>query len=131
MSHNKRPLSPHLQVYRLGFQMVLSGLHRITGTALGLGTLIMVWWAMALASGAEAYAVFEGVMVHPLGRLVLFGFTFSLIYHGLNGIRHLVWDAGRGFEKEAVRASGLLVVALTVFLTVAVWVFAYMQAGKI
>ncbi|MCH7807346.1 MAG: succinate dehydrogenase, cytochrome b556 subunit [Proteobacteria bacterium] len=131
MPNKKRPLSPHLQVYRLGFQMVLSGLHRIAGMALGLGTLIMVWWAMALASGAEAYAVFEGVMVHPLGRLVLFGFTFSLIYHGLNGIRHLVWDTGRGFEKEAVKASGLLVVALTVLLTVAVWVFAYMQAGKI
>ncbi len=131
MPHNKRPLSPHLQVYRLGFQMVLSGLHRIAGTALGLGTLIMVWWAMALASGAEAYAAFEEAMVHPLGRLVLFGFTFSLIYHALNGIRHLVWDTGRGFEKEAVKASGLLVVVLTVLLTVTVWVFAYMQAGKI
>ena len=92
MPNKKRPLSPHLQVYRLGFQMVLSGLHRIAGMALGLGTLIMVWWAMALASGAEAYAVFEGVMVHPLGRLVLFGFTFALIYHGLNGLRHKAGD---------------------------------------
>jgi len=131
MSKTPRPLSPHLQVYRLKFHMVLSGLHRITGMVMGLGTLIMVWWVWALASGAEAYATFEAAAIHPLGRLVLFGFTFSLIYHACNGVRHLIWDTGRGFEIKIVNASGMVMVAVATFLTIAVWVFAYMQAGKL
>lgn len=131
MSKRPRPLSPHLQVYRLKFHMILSGLHRISGMALGLGALILVWWATALATSERYYEFFESLMIHPIGRLVLFGFSFSLIYHALNGIRHLLWDTGRGFEKGQVKTSGIIVIILTIILTVAVWVLAYLQAGKI
>lgn len=131
MSKRQRPLSPHLQVYRLKFHMIMSGVHRISGLALGLGTLILVWWATALATSREYYEFFEGWMVHPIGRLVLFGFSFALIYHALNGIRHLLWDTGRGFEKTEVKRSAIIVIVLTIILTTAVWVLAYMQAGKL
>jgi len=131
MPKTPRPLSPHLQVYRLKFHMVLSGLHRITGMVMGLGALIMVWWVWALSSGPEAYETFIAAALHPLGRLVLFGFSFSLIYHACNGIRHLIWDTGSGFEIKTVNASGAVVVFAATVLTIAVWVFAYMRAGLI
>lgn len=131
MSKPQRPLSPHLQVYRLKLHMVMSGLHRITGLALGVGAFVLAWWATALATSQDYYEFFESLMVHPIGRLVLFGFSFALIFHALNGIRHLLWDTGRGFEKGQVKTSGIIVIILTIILTVAVWVLAYMQAGKI
>lgn len=131
MSKPQRPLSPHLQVYRLKLHMVMSGLHRITGLALGVGAFVLAWWATALATSEDYYEFFESLMAHPIGRLVLFGFSFALIFHALNGIRHLLWDTGRGFEKGQVKTSGIIVIILTIILTVAVWVLAYMQAGKI
>lgn len=111
--------------------MLFSGVHRISGMALGLGTLILVWWTTALATSREYYEFFEGWMIHPIGRLVLFGFSFALIYHALNGIRHLLWDTGRGFEKTEVKRSAIIVIVLTIILTTLVWVLAYMQAGKL
>ena len=131
MSKPQRPLSPHLQVYRLKLHMVMSGLHRITGLSLGVGAFVLAWWATALATSEEYYEFFVSLMVHPIGRLVLFGFSFALIFHALNGIRHLLWDTGRGFEKEQVKTSGIIVIILTIILTLAVWVLAYLQAGKI
>ncbi len=131
MPKNPRPLSPHLQVYRLKLHTVMSGLHRITGLALGLGGILLAWWASALAGSKGYYEFFRSLMVHPLGRLVLFGFTFALLYHAFNGLRHMRWDLGRGYDKDAVKRSGFVVIFLTVAATVAVWVLAYMQAGKL
>lgn len=110
--------------------MVLSILHRATGVALGLGTLLLTWWVFALSQGAEAYQDFQNFIFHPVGRLVLFGFTLALVFHALNGVRHLFWDTGRGFEPAVVKRSGVLVVVLSLVLTALVWVFAYMQMGK-
>lgn len=131
MANKARPLSPHLQVYKLKFTMVLSGLHRITGMVMGLGTVLLVWWLVALATGQDYFDFFMGLAAHPIGRLVLFGYTFSLIYHALNGVRHLFWDIGHGFEKQDAVRSGMAVVALTVLFTVAAWVFGYMQLGAL
>lgn len=126
-----RPLSPHLQIYSWGLHMALSIIHRMTGAALGLGTLLLAWWLMAIAAGPSQYAIFRSVALHPLGRLVLFGFTFALVFHLLNGLRHLVWDLGRGLGTRDVRRSGVAVVALSLLLTVAVWVGAYYMAGRL
>ena len=130
MPHN-RPLSPHLQIYRWQLHMVMSIVHRITGLGLGVGGVLLAWWAVALAAGEAAFGAFQAFIVHPAGRLVLFGFTFSLIYHALNGIRHLFWDIGWGFEKKTASRSGLLVLFLAVAATAALWAFGYMQAGKL
>lgn len=130
MPNSSRPLSPHLQVYRWKLHMALSILHRATGVALGVGTLLLTWWVFALAQGAEAYQDFQNFIYHPVGRLVLFGFTLALIFHALNGVRHLFWDIGKGFELAVVKRSGVLVVVLSLTLTVAVWVYAYIQMGK-
>lgn len=130
MAQPTRPLSPHLQVYRWGLHMVLSILHRATGVALAAGTLMLAWWAMALASGPESYDQVHACMGSILGRLVLFGFTFALMLHLCNGIRHLVWDMGDGFELATVRLSNWLVIAGAVVLTLAAWLWGYsMLAG--
>ena len=127
----ERPLSPHLQIYRWSVTMFSSIFHRVTGSALGVGALVVVWWLIAAASGPEAYADFAAVAGSWLGRLVLLGFTVAFIFHMLNGVRHLVWDAGKGFEVATARRSGWLVVALTGVLTVAVWVAAYAAMGRL
>ena len=111
--------------------MVLSIMHRATGIALGVGTLLLTWWVVAISGGREAYEAFQAFIIHPIGRFVLFGFTFALIFHALNGLRHLFWDLGKGIELTEVKRSGTLVVILSLALTTAVWVMAYMQAGKL
>ncbi len=131
MVANNRPLSPHLQVYRWGLHMALSILHRVTGSALGLGTLVLAWWLMAIAAGPAYYGQFQDFILHPFGRLVLFGFSYALIFHLLNGIRHLYWDMGLGLEVKSVQRSGQGVVALSLVLTVAVWVGGYYAAGRL
>ena len=130
MATNNRPLSPHLQIYSWGLHMALSILHRVTGSALGFGTLLMAWWLMAIAAGPGYYNQFLGFIEHPFGRLVLFGFSYALIYHLLNGIRHLYWDLGLGLEVSAVKRSGQVVVALSVILTIAVWAGGYYASGR-
>jgi succinate dehydrogenase / fumarate reductase cytochrome b subunit len=127
----ERPLSPHLQIYRWSVTMFSSIFHRATGIALGAGALMVAWWLIAAAMGPETYADFAAVAGHWFGRLVLFGFTIALMFHALNGVRHLVWDAGAGFEKATARASGWAVVVLTGVLTLAVWVAAYMSMGAL
>ena len=127
----ERPLSPHLQIYRWSVTMFSSIFHRMTGIALGAGTLLVAWWLIATAMGPDAYADFAAVAGHWFGRLVLLGFTVAFTYHLLNGIRHLVWDSGVGFEKSTARFSGWLVIVLTGLLTVAVWVAAYASMGKL
>jgi succinate dehydrogenase / fumarate reductase cytochrome b subunit len=125
MSKGDRPLSPHLQVYRFQWTMALSILHRITGVALAVGTLLLVWWLVAAASGPEAFATVQGFIGSILGRLLLFGWTLALFYHLCNGIRHLVWDAGYGFELDVAYRSGLAVLGASVALTLISWILGY------
>lgn len=124
MSSGGRPLSPHLQVYRPQITSVLSILHRITGCALAVGTLLMVWWLVAAASGPDAFATAQGFIGSWLGYLIMFGWTVAFFYHLSNGIRHLMWDIGYGLELEQVYSSGWAVLIATGMLTVIAWVIA-------
>ncbi len=129
MSNSNRPLSPHLQVYRPQMTSMLSILHRITGVALAVGTLLLIYWLAAAASGAEAFATAQSLIGSFIGRLFLFGWTFALFYHLCNGIRHLFWDAGMGLEIEAAERGGWVVLGATGVLTLASWVLGYAMMG--
>ncbi len=118
----RRPLSPHLQVYRPQLTSVLSIMNRVTGIAISVGTALLVWWLVAAASGPSAFDRVQSFIGSPLGLFVLFGWTASLMYHFWGGIRHLVWDAGYGYELPQVHASGWAVVVATVVSTLLVWV---------
>ncbi|WP_138380990.1 succinate dehydrogenase, cytochrome b556 subunit [Luteithermobacter gelatinilyticus] len=125
MARVQRPLSPHLQVYKWGLHMVLSILHRATGAALGAGTLLLAWWLIALASGPEQYDRFLSCMESIPGRVVLLGFTWALMLHLCNGIRHLFWDMGKGFELATVSRSNQAVLLGSILLTGLAWAFGY------
>ena len=124
-----RPISPHLQVYKPQLTSVLSILHRITGVALAVGTILLVYWLIAAASGPEAFASAEALIGSWLGRILLFGWTIALYFHLSNGIRHLFWDAGFGFELKTVYASGWTAVALAVALTLVSFIAGFVLAG--
>jgi succinate dehydrogenase / fumarate reductase cytochrome b subunit len=115
---NQRPLSPHLGVYKFMYTMSLSIMHRLTGIAASLGFLAFVWWLMALAGGPGSYESALRVLSSPLAKLLLIGFTFAFVYHFCNGIRHLVWDTGRGLERAQARRSAAVVLAATLVITV-------------
>ena len=119
---SNRPLSPHLQVYRLPFLAILSILHRATGIALSVGALYLATWVMYAASNPRAYALFQSFNGSIAGRIVLGGWLFSAFYHLFNGIRHLFWDAGYGFELKDADRSGAIVVALSAVATALSWV---------
>lgn len=121
-----RPLSPHLQVYRLPFTALLSISHRITGAALVVGTLVLTWWLMAAATGPEAFAVAREFIASPIGLVLMFGWTVALFYHLCNGIRHLCWDIGLGLELQAAHTSGWVSLGASAVLSVAVWLIAFM-----
>jgi len=127
MISSNRPLSPHLQVYRLPMLAILSILHRVTGVALAVGTLLLTWWLVAAATGPDAFATAQGFIGSIIGRLMLFGWTLALFYHLCNGIRHLFWDAGQGFEIPSAQRSGLIVVIVAAVLTVVSWIAGYMM----
>ena len=129
MSSENRPLSPHLQVYRPQLTSTLSILHRLTGIALAIGTLLLIYWLVAAASGPEAFAQAQGLIGSIIGRLLLLGWTFALFYHLCNGIRHLYWDAGYGFELSTVYRSGWSVVVVSLGLTAGSWAFGYAMRG--
>jgi succinate dehydrogenase / fumarate reductase, cytochrome b subunit len=129
MPPTERPLSPHLQVYRPQITSVLSILHRLTGVALTLGTLLLTWWLVAAAYGPDAFADAQAFVGSWFGQLLLWGFTFALFYHLGNGIRHLAWDFGWGFELSQVRASGLAVLAFAVVGTLLTLIVAYATRG--
>lgn len=124
MSNRPRPLSPHLQVYRWQLTMVMSILHRASGVVLTIGAFALAWWLLAVAAGGESYDTAAACLASPLGRIALFGFSLALVYHLLNGIRHLLWDAGWGLEIPEVYRSGYAVAGLTVVLTAAIWIVA-------
>ena len=111
--------------------MLLSILHRATGIALAVGALMMVCWLLAVASGPEAFAAVQAFLATWIGRLLLFGWTWSLLYHLANGVRHLFWDTGLGLELPAAQASGYAVAILSAVATVVVWVAAYIAAGAL
>ncbi len=120
-----RPLSPHLQVYRLPLAAWLSISHRITGVGLTLGTLLLTWWLASAAYGPAAYETFAAFVGSPLGMLILFGFSVALFFHLCNGIRHLLWDAGKNFSIAATKRSNTYVIAGTVVLTAIAWLAAF------
>lgn len=117
-----RPLSPHLQIFRWYLTMATSILHRITGVALAFGLLLLTWWLTALARGPESFAAVQAVTGNALGGLVLFGFTFALFFHLVNGIRHLAWDAGYGFGRQVAEQASIVVAGVSVALTVLTWI---------
>ena len=125
MSSAKRPLSPHLQVYRPQLTSVLSIMHRLSGVALGVGTLLLVYWLAAAAAGPAAFESAQSFVGSFFGRLLLFGWTVALYYHLCNGIRHLVWDIGVGFELDDVYRSGWTVVVATALLSLLTWIVGY------
>lgn len=118
----QRPMSPHLQVYRPQISSTLSIFHRITGMGLGIGTLLLVWWLVAAASSDAAYDTVSWFLRTPIGWLLLFGWSLALWFHFCNGLRHLAWDFGHGFEKVEYHASGKAVLIATVVLTVLTWI---------
>jgi len=125
----QRPLSPFM-LYRWQYTNTLSILHRITGCALTVGLLLFVYWLAAAAGGPDAYATAQAVFEHPVTRILLVGFSFAFFYHLLNGVRHLVWDAGYGFEKPTARASGWLVFIGSLVLTAFLW-FLLVRGGAV
>ena len=116
-----RPLSPHLQVYRPQLTSIMSIMHRASGAVLATGSLLVALWLVALAAGAAVFNPVADAMQHPFGQLVVFGYSLALVYHGLNGIRHLMWDLRVGLEIKQVYKSGYLVLGLTVMVTAALW----------
>ena len=116
-----RPLSPHLQVYRPQLTSVMSIMHRASGAALATGSLILVIWLTALAAGDDVFSFVTATLHHPVGQLALFGYSLALVYHGLNGVRHLLWDLRIGLEVGQVYQSGYLVLGLTVIVTTVLW----------
>lgn len=131
MDPRGRPLSPHLQVYKPQLTSVLSILHRITGVVMAFGTFVFVWWLVAVALGGEAYSILQDIFSSWFGRLLLFGWSFALFYHLCNGIRHLFWDIGKGFDLTTAYRSGWIVITSATFLTFVVWVCAYTSIGKL
>lgn len=117
----QRPLSPHLQVYRPQLTSMMSIIHRATGVALTTGTLVLAAWLVAVAIGGETYKMVAMAVAHPLEQFVLFGYSAALIYHALNGIRHLTWDLGFGLTIPEVYHSGHIVLFLTFLLTACLW----------
>lgn len=121
---NARPLSPHLQVYRWTWTMAMSIFHRVTGCTLYLGTVLVAIWLLAVASGPAAYDRVSWFFGSPLGLLIMFGYSWALMHHMLGGIRHLVWDTGRGFDLENRMWMAKLTLILSPIVTVALWVIA-------
>ncbi|HCL49060.1 MAG: succinate dehydrogenase, cytochrome b556 subunit [Gammaproteobacteria bacterium TMED95] len=124
-----RPLSPHIQIYRWTLTMMLSILHRATGVALYAGTALLAWWLLAAASGPDAYATVQAVSSAWYGRLVLFGYTWALFHHMFGGIRHFIWDTGRGFDLKHVEILARITAFTPPVLTLGVWFAAYLYLG--
>jgi succinate dehydrogenase / fumarate reductase cytochrome b subunit len=120
-----RPLSPHLSIYKQIPTMVMSIVHRFTGMALYAGTLLVAWWLVAAASGEAYFDWVNGIFGSILGRLVLFGYTWALLHHMLGGIRHFIWDTGRGFDPATSTKMAWATLAGSITLTILVWIAGY------
>lgn len=124
MSSQNRPLSPHLDVYKLPLTGIISISHRITGVGLSVGTILLAWWLIAAATGAESYASINGFLGSWFGMILMFLWSFAFFFHLCNGIRHLIWDTGRGLDLPDVEKSAKSVLIATTVLTVLTWVIA-------
>ncbi len=122
---DSRPMSPHLQVYKLPLTAMMSVLHRGTGVVISIGTLLLVWVLAKAASGAEAFEGTQNLLGSWFGYLVLIGFTFSLYAHFCNGIRHLLWDMGYGFDVSKANQGAMMSLIAAVVLTVLTWIVAF------
>ena len=122
---SSRPLSPHLQVYKLPLPALMSITHRLTAVILSTGTVLMAGFLIALASGPEAFAIAQLCVSHPFGQIALFGYSLALFYHACNGIRHLFWDAVIGLSIPAVYKSGQVAIVMALCLTAALWSVIY------
>jgi succinate dehydrogenase cytochrome b subunit len=124
-----RPLSPFLTIFRWPITMATSIVHRMTGVALAGGTLVVAWWLVAAAGGPEAYDYFRNIIAMPISQIILFGFVWSLAYHLVNGVRHLAWDFGYGFNVPTTNKTGILVFALSLLLAAGAFVLAWIGKG--
>jgi succinate dehydrogenase / fumarate reductase cytochrome b subunit len=124
-----RPLSPHLQVWRWHLTLAVSILHRATGVALYAGAFIAAGWAATLAAGPTAFNAYRGLLASPIGLIVLAGLTFSAFFHLANGVRHLVWDAGEGFDPRIATMTAAAVIAFAAVATAAIWAIALLTGG--
>jgi len=127
----ERPLSPHLFIYKPLINMVMSILHRLTGIALYFGTLLLAAWLIAAAMGEGQFNYVSALFAHPVGKLVLFGYTWALAHHMLGGIRHLIWDTGRGLQIWQVNALSWLTLLGAIALTFAIWAVGLMFRGGV
>lgn len=119
-----RPLSPHLSVYKMTITMAMSIMHRITGAALYIGTVLLAIWLLAAATSPEAFATLQTLWGSILGRLVLLGYTWALVHHALGGLRHFIWDSGAGFGPER-RTFAQLTLVGSILITLALWALGY------
>ena len=122
-----RPLSPHLQVYKPQLTSILSILHRGTGIVLSIGSIFLVSWILVITLGESAYQIYSQLVNNWFGKLVIFGFTFGLFYHLSNGIRHLFWDAGYGYDLKDAYISGFAVIFSSLSLTLITWLIIYLK----
>jgi succinate dehydrogenase / fumarate reductase cytochrome b subunit len=129
VAEDDRPVSPDLQIYRPQLTSVLSITHRLTGVALSIGSPLLVGWLIAAAAGPSAFSVLHGFLASWVGLLLLSGWTFSLFFHLCNGIRHLFWDAGHGFELQTIYASGWAVLVISIGLTLLAWILSFDMKG--
>jgi succinate dehydrogenase / fumarate reductase cytochrome b subunit len=120
-----RPLSPFFTIYQWPVTMATSITHRVTGVGLALGMVLVAWWLVAISAGSEAFNQFIALAATPLGEVILFGFTWALAYHFLNGIRHLAWDLGYGFSKDNARLNSVLVIGGSIVLAILLFALAY------
>jgi len=127
----ERPLSPHLSIYKPLINMVMSILHRLTGGALYFGTLLLAAWLIATAMGEAPFTYVNGLFAHPVGQLILFGYSWALVHHMLGGIRHLIWDTGRGLQIWQVNALSWLTILCSITLTVALWAVGLALRGQL
>lgn len=125
----ERPLSPHLQIYKPMLTMMMSIFHRVTGAALYFGTVLLAWWLIAAATGPDYFEFVNNLFGSFIGRLVLFGYSWALFHHMLGGMRHLVWDTGRGFELPTIEYMAWVTLIGSLSLTVIIWVLGYMAMG--
>ncbi len=125
----KRPLSPHLLIYKPMLTMMMSIAHRITGVALYFGTLLLAWWLISAATSATYFDYVNSLLASPIGRLVLFLFSWALFHHMLGGIRHFIWDTGKGFDLNTVEWLAKFTLFGGFVITLIVWALAYMTMG--
>lgn len=125
----QRPLSPHMTIYRWPITMTMSILHRITGSALYFGTLLVVWWLVSAATSESYFDLVSWVFGSWIGRIVLFGYTWVLVHHMFGGIRHLIWDTGAAMEKHTASKLAWATVAASIMLTLLIWVAGYAARG--